>query len=183
MQSCTSTRYLLLAFEGPDLYSRAGGLATRVNGLAPARAGLGCETDLIFVGDLDAAPEETWRGVRLHRILQDVSEPHPRDAYQGEEEKVRELTARLPAWAIERVLYPARLRGETWWSSPRIGKPLALIALSDAAWQAGLTETLTLVWNANNPFGFDRIDWRRLNFVANLTSQPLDEACHVGVWS
>ena len=29
---------------------------------------------------------------------------------------------------------------------------------------------MTLLWNANNPFGFHRIDWPRLNFVANLTT-------------
>lgn len=171
MHPCTSVRYLLLAFEGPDLYSRIGGLATRVNGLAPALAGLGCETDLVFVGDPEAAPEETWHGVRLHRVLQDISARYPRDAYHGEEEKVAALTDRFPGWVIERVLYPARSRdehvvviAEDWQTAP------ALIALSDAAWQAGLRETLTLVWNANNPFGFDRIDWPRLNFIANLTT-------------
>jgi hypothetical protein len=41
-----------LAFEGPDDYARAGGLATRITGLALALAEAGHETHLWFVGDL-----------------------------------------------------------------------------------------------------------------------------------
>ena len=41
----------ILSFEGPDAYARAGGLATRVTGLAAALAAAGCDTHLWFIGD------------------------------------------------------------------------------------------------------------------------------------
>lgn len=45
-------QFHLLSFEGPDGYSRAGGIATRVAGLAGALAHLGLDTHLWFVGDI-----------------------------------------------------------------------------------------------------------------------------------
>jgi glycosyltransferase involved in cell wall biosynthesis len=35
---------------------------------------------------------------------------------------------------------------------------------------AGLREQVTLFWNANNTFGFDRLDWRRLEAAAIVTT-------------
>jgi len=166
-----SIKYVLLAFEGPDLYSRVGGLATRVNGLAPALAQRGYETTLDFVGDPTAATEELWQGVTLHRLLQAVSARHPHHAYDGEEEKVRVLEATWPQRILDQFLIPAKADGshvvilaEDWQTVP------AIIALSDLAWAQGVRDSMTLVWNANNPFGFHRILWPRLNFVANLTT-------------
>ncbi|TFG91438.1 MAG: glycosyltransferase family 1 protein [Myxococcales bacterium] len=46
-------QFHLLSFEGPDPYARAGGIATRVEGLARALADLGLETHLWFIGDPD----------------------------------------------------------------------------------------------------------------------------------
>jgi len=43
----------ILAFEGPDPYARAGGIASRISGLAWALAESGFETHLWFVGDPD----------------------------------------------------------------------------------------------------------------------------------
>lgn len=39
-------RVQILSFEGPDAYARAGGLATRVMGLAAALAAAGCDSHL-----------------------------------------------------------------------------------------------------------------------------------------
>ena len=44
-------QFHLLSFEGPDLYARAGGVATRVVGLAEELASRGFDTHLWFVGD------------------------------------------------------------------------------------------------------------------------------------
>jgi hypothetical protein len=44
-------QFHILSFEGPDPYARAGGIATRITGLARALAGAGHETHLWFVGD------------------------------------------------------------------------------------------------------------------------------------
>ena len=57
----------ILAFEGPDGYSRAGGIASRITGLAHALAAAGFETHLWFVGDPDLPGHETQDDLRLHR--------------------------------------------------------------------------------------------------------------------
>ena len=165
------TKYVLLAFEGPDLYSRVGGLATRVNGLATALVERGYDTTLDFVGDPSAPVDEVWQGVHLHRLLQPISIRYPRQVYDGEEEKVRSLEMTWPQRIVEEFLRPAQSDGghvvilaEDWQTVP------AILALSDLAWTQGLRDTMTLIWNANNPFGFHHIDWPRLNFVANLTT-------------
>ena len=41
----------MLCFEGPDDYSRAGGLASRVTGLTEALAEAGFDTHLWYIGD------------------------------------------------------------------------------------------------------------------------------------
>src|SRR5579859_6507754 len=46
-----NTLFVLLSFEGPDVYSTAGGLSTRVSELSEALAMQGYTTHLIFVGD------------------------------------------------------------------------------------------------------------------------------------
>ena len=46
-----SSVFVLLSFEGPDQYSLAGGLGTRMNHLGEALAESGIETHLFFVGD------------------------------------------------------------------------------------------------------------------------------------
>jgi len=54
----SSAIFVLLSFEGPDPYSQAGGLGTRMNNLAEALAGLGFETHLFFIGDPELPGEE-----------------------------------------------------------------------------------------------------------------------------
>src|SRR5581483_885321 len=49
--SPANTLFVLLCFEGPDVYSTAGGLGTRVSELSEALAAQGYETHLIFIGD------------------------------------------------------------------------------------------------------------------------------------
>jgi hypothetical protein len=47
-----TTQFHVLSFEGPDAYTRAGGLAIRVTGLTRALADNGFETHLWFVGNI-----------------------------------------------------------------------------------------------------------------------------------
>jgi hypothetical protein len=70
-------QFHILSFEGPDPYSRAGGLATRVDGLAAILANLGFETHLWFLGDPDLPGEETHGTLHFHRWAQWVSRYHP----------------------------------------------------------------------------------------------------------
>jgi hypothetical protein len=67
----------LLSFEGPDDYARAGGIATRVTGLAQALAEAGYETHLWFVGDPDLPGHERHDQLQLHRWCQWISRYHP----------------------------------------------------------------------------------------------------------
>src|SRR5947209_20196103 len=46
-----NTVFVMLCFEGPDVYSTAGGLGTRVTELSEALATQGYITHLIFIGD------------------------------------------------------------------------------------------------------------------------------------
>ena len=46
-----NTVFVSLCFEGPDIYSMAGGLGTRVTEFTESLANVGYETHLIFVGD------------------------------------------------------------------------------------------------------------------------------------
>lgn len=162
--------YLLLAFEGPDPASRVGGLATREIGLAEALAASGEETALAFLGDPDEPPEAVRNGVHLHRLLPELQRRYP-GPYEAEASKVQALAASFPEWALETFVRPAAAEGkrvillaEEWQTVP------AVIRLSDLAHERGMRHALTLVWNANNPFGFETIDWARLDFVAHLTT-------------
>ncbi|HCG02809.1 MAG TPA: glycosyl transferase family 1, partial [Chloroflexi bacterium] len=46
-----TAEFAIVAFEGPDAYSRAGGLAVRVRDLSQTLAEAGYSTHLFFVGD------------------------------------------------------------------------------------------------------------------------------------
>jgi hypothetical protein len=86
----------MLSFEGPDAYARAGGLATRVTGLAAALAAAGCDTHLWFIGDPALPGHETRGRLRLHRWCQWISRYHPAGVYDGEEGKHADYAASLP---------------------------------------------------------------------------------------
>ncbi|HWE62819.1 MAG TPA: glycosyl transferase family 1, partial [Chloroflexota bacterium] len=84
-----NTVFVILSFEGPDVYSQAGGLGVRVTELADALAEEGYETHLIFVGDPDLPAYETRRDGKLHwrRWSQWISRYNPNGVYQGEDDK------------------------------------------------------------------------------------------------
>jgi glycosyltransferase involved in cell wall biosynthesis len=42
--------------------------------------------------------------------------------------------------------------------------------ISDRLWSEGLRDKAVILWNANNVMGFDRIDWRRLDFCSQITT-------------
>src|SRR5919202_312085 len=79
----TDRPFHLLSFEGPDRYARAGGIASRITGLAHALVGADYETHLWFVGDPQCAPNEDDGGVHLHRWCQWISHYHPGGVYDG----------------------------------------------------------------------------------------------------
>jgi glycosyltransferase involved in cell wall biosynthesis len=165
--------FAVLCFEGPDRYSRAGGLGSRVAGLTAALADAGAQTHLYFIGDPVAPGVEERAGGRLvlHRWAQWISRYYPHGVYEGENEKLYDFNETVPWDLVEQVVRPAAAAGrhvfvlaEDWHTAE------LLCRCSDAVHYAGLRHAATFVWNANNPMGFERINWGRLGFISNLTT-------------
>jgi len=162
----------ILSFEGPDRYASIGGLGTRVTQLARALGAAGHDVQLFFVGDPHAKPiEQSDPGVTLRRWSQWISAQHPRNAYDGEAGKVHDWEVSLPPWIIDELLVPAQARGERVlviceeWQTANVA-----IAIDRLARERGLRPDLTLLWNANNTYGFDRIHWPTLTRAAAITA-------------
>lgn len=168
-----NTVFVILSFEGPDRYAQAGGLGVRVTQLSRTLAEHGFETHLFFVGDPDLPGMQQQVGGRLllHRWWHWISLYHPLGVYDGEEGKRRDFTASAPPFIVEEIVRPAvapdrRLvvLAEEWHTAE------ALCWLSDLLHAAGLRQQAIMFWNANNTMAFHRVDWKRLNSVATLTT-------------
>jgi len=167
------TVFVLLSFEGPDEYSQAGGLGVRVKGLSRSLARVGYDTHLYFCGDPDLPGEETQESGKLHyhRWCQWISAQHRGGVYDGEEGKIRDWNVSLPPSLIDNVIAPAAaagknvvLLGEEWHTSWSMG------LISNSLYIRGLRDRVVMLWNANNTFGFHRIDWASLNLATTLTT-------------
>ena len=162
----------LLSFEGPDRYASVGGLGTRETSFARALGDNDVDTTLIFVGDPTLPAVEVYApGVRLRRWCQWISAFHPRDVYDGEADKVRDYTASVPAFVVDDIIVPAIGAGtrvlviaEEWQT---VGATIALDALLR---ERGLRDRVTILWNANNTYGFERIDWAALQAAASVVT-------------
>jgi glycosyltransferase involved in cell wall biosynthesis len=163
-------RFHLLSFEGCDPYARAGGIATRVSGLVETLASLGLESHLWFIGDPDLPGEEESDGVHLHRWCQWISRHHPGGVYDGEEGKRQDYVSSLPPVLAARLVPELRQGGtavvlaEEWHTAD------AVLHLDWLLREAGVRDRARIFWNANNTFGFDRIDWVRLAAAARITT-------------
>ena len=104
-------QFHVLSFEGPDAYSRVGGLATRVEGLTETLAANGHDTHLWFIGDPEKPGTELRHSVHLHRWAQWVSRYHPGGVYDGELGKSAEFARSLPPFLVREVLMPRLRRG------------------------------------------------------------------------
>lgn len=165
------TQFHILSFEGPDPYSTVGGLGTRVEGLTEALGSLGHDTHLWFVGDPNGAGHEAKDAVMLHRWCQWISAHHPQGVYDGEYGKTADYSASLPPFMMSRTLLPHLLDGgqavviaEEWQTVN------ALLHLDWLLRRAGLRHRVTLSWNANNIYGFELIDWVKLQAAATITT-------------
>ena len=165
--------FVLLSFEGPDSYSKAGGLGVRVANLSHFLASQGFRTHLVFIGSPDLPGREALLDGQLqyYRWCQWISRYHPLGVYDGEEGKLNDFNQSVPPFIIDQIACPAISQGrhlvvlaEEWHTAE------ALIRLSDQLHEAGLRPYSTLLWNANNTMGFERIDWPRLGYVATLTT-------------
>lgn len=166
-------QFAMLSLEGPDLYASAGGLGVRATELCQSLANLGFPTHLFFVGDPDLPPvDRRFRGrLRLHRWSQWLSALHREGVYAGEAEKMADYAASLPPFLVENLVTPAVPRGittvflaEEWHTVP------AVLELGRLLRERGLDRDAVILWNANNLFGFDGIDWNALQDAAALTT-------------
>jgi glycosyltransferase involved in cell wall biosynthesis len=162
----------ILSFEGPDDYARAGGIASRVAGLAEALGHAGSDAHLWFIGDPELPGHESRNGMTLHRWCQWISRHHSGGVYDGEEGKRSDYASSLPPYLIEHHLLPhlsdpearAAILAEEWHTVD------AVLHLDWLLRRAGVRDRVALFWNANNTFGFDRIDWKRLATAATITT-------------
>jgi glycosyltransferase involved in cell wall biosynthesis len=172
VQSSTlDTQFHILSFEGPDGYARAGGIASRITGLSEALAEAGFETHLWFVGD-PHLPGHVSRGqLSWHRWCQWISQYHAAGVYEGEEGKREDYSASLPPYLLREVLLPhlqlggrAVVLAEEWHTVDTV------LHLDWLLRNAGVREKVTVLWNANNTFSFERIAWDRLAAAAVITT-------------
>ena len=165
--------FVLLSFEGPDAYSRAGGLGTRISDLASALAKEDYETHLFFIGSPDLPGYELSADGRLHlhRWCQWISRYHAGGVYDGEEGKLYDWNSSLTSWLEEHLLpsyvqtqQPVVVIGEEWHTS------FSIATLSRRARERGWGDRVRFYWNANNTFGFERVPWQELAKAATITT-------------
>ena len=134
------TTFVILSFEGPDPYARAGGLGVRVSELSLSLAEAGYEVHLVFVGDPSLPSEEVREDGRLvlHRWCQWISAYHPEGVYAGEEGKWHDFTDSVPSFVLDRLApgaFAAGRRlvilGEEWHTAE------AMCRISDGLWASG----------------------------------------------
>ena len=164
-------QFVLLAMEGPDLYSMAGGLGVRMTELSRCLAELGYATHLFFVGDPNLPAIEVSGNLTLHRWCQWLSVSYPKGVYEGERAKMHELESCWPAWVIDNVVRPGLEQGmvtvfltEDWQTVQ------TTINLGEELRRQNLERRTLILWNANNSYGFSEIDWKKLDSCAVITA-------------
>ena len=166
-----NTVFVLLSFEGPDVYSTAGGLGTRVSELSEALATQGYTTHLIFIGD----PFKPARELRINNRLilkrwsQWVSRYYLNGVYDGEEAKLYDYNESVPYHIYSEIVRPAVsegkmvvVMGEDWQTAE------AICRTSDLLHWFGMRQKVLMLWNLNSLMSLHRINWERLKFVATL---------------
>ena len=107
----------------------------------------------------------------MHRWCQWISHYHPAGVYDGEEGKRADYAASLPPFLLREVLLRHLQRGrgavvlaEEWHTVD------AVLHLDWLLRNAEVRDKVTIFWNANNTFSFDRIRWDRLAAAAVITT-------------
>ncbi len=166
-----NTLFVILSFEGPDVYSTAGGLGTRVSELSEALATQGYTTHLIFIGDPSKPGIETRLDGRLilERWSQWISRYHPNGVYDGEERKLYDYNESVPFHIYNEIVRLAVatgktvvIMGEDWQTAE------AMCRTSDLLHWFGLRQKVLMMWNLNSLMSLHRINWGRLSFVTTI---------------
>ncbi|MDY6835183.1 MAG: glycosyltransferase family 4 protein [Chloroflexota bacterium] len=168
-----NTVFIALTFEGPDLYSMAGGLGVRITHITETLSNMGYEVHHFFIGDPNEPGLEFRMGGNLifHRWCQWISHYHPNGVYDGEEGKLNDFNDSIPSYIVDHIAAPAIMQGklvvilgEEWHTAE------VMCRLSDLLYCNGLRDNTIMFWNANNTYGFDRINWGRLAFTTTITT-------------
>jgi len=168
-----NTIFIVLSFEGPDVYSMVGGLGSRITHLNRSLAEIGFQVHHFFIGDPKLDGVETQEGgkLTLHRWCQWIGKHHPGGVYDGEELKLYDFTRSLPSFVAHEVAIPAisqgklvAILGEEWHTAE------AMCCISDILYYSGFRDMALMFWNANNTYGFERIDWQRLSLTTTITT-------------
>lgn len=163
--------FVVLSFEGPDMYSMVGGLGVRVTEMTSVLAQMGFVTRLFFVGDPNADSVESSHDGRLHlhRWSRWAAKKYSKNVYDGEAAKVEDYQNSLPGFLLEKVIAPNAARGvttvilgEDWQTAGAVSRTAEVVQAQ------GLLRYCLFLWNANNTFGFERIDWNALNLHTQL---------------
>ncbi len=168
-----NTLFVLLCFEGPDVYSTAGGLGTRVSELSEALAMLGYTTHLFFIGDpYKPATELRVDGhLILNRWSQWVSKYYPNGVYDGEEQKLYDFNESVPFQIYNEIVRPAVAEGKTVvimgedWHTAEV-----MCRTSDVLNWFGVRHKALMLWNINSLMSLHRINWGRLNYVTTIST-------------
>ena len=169
--SPANTLFVLLCFEGPDVYSTAGGLGTRVSELSEALAVQGYTTHLIFIGDpYKPSVEHRVDGrLILERWSQWVSKYYPNGVYDGEEQKLYDYNESVPYHIFNEIVQPAVAQGKTVvvmgedWHTAEV-----MERTSDLLHWFGVRQKVLMLWNLNSLMSLNRVNWERLNYVTTL---------------
>lgn len=165
--------FVLLSFEGPDIYSQAGGLGVRMSELSRVIAEHGFCNHLFFIGDPHLAGlEQRIHGRQiLHRWCQWISRHHLAGVYDGEEGKLNDWSRSLPPFLIEEVVKPGVEAGrriiilaEDWHTAS------AVQSIDAALRNLGIRDSVTIFWNVNNEFGFHYINPGALDAICTVTT-------------
>jgi glycosyltransferase involved in cell wall biosynthesis len=168
-----NTVFVVLSFEGPDIYSQAGGLGVRVTNLSQCLAKDGFPTHLFFIGDPRLKGEETCVNGKLilHRWCQWISNYYPAGVYQGEFDKIADYQNSVPNYLLQNVVKPAVrenklvvILAEEWQTAETVSRIHNMLKTN------GLRDRVILFWNANNVFGFERINFKNLNQECTITT-------------
>lgn len=166
-----NTVFVLLSFEGPDIYSTAGGLGTRVTELSEALATQGYTTHLIFIGDPSKPSVETRVDGRLilKRWSQWVSKYYLNGVYDGEEQKLYDYNESVPYHIYDEIMRPAVASGKTVvimgedWHTAEV-----MTRTSDLLHWFGVRQKAIMLWNLNSLMSLHRINWGRLSYVTTI---------------
>jgi glycosyltransferase involved in cell wall biosynthesis len=161
----------MVSFEGPDEYSQAGGLGVRAKEICRAFAAAGFRTTLYFVGDPDKPAVEDVDALQLVRICQTVSRLHRAGVYDGEHAKIEAMWHELPPLILENSVRPSAAAGRLLVIMCEEWQTADFVELLDRDLRhLGMRDRCVLLWNANNHFGFDNMNWRALDQAATVTT-------------